>query len=172
MKTSLACRIEELIEQSSDKQFNKIYTDLKDYEKKHCIEFRLMKKISLMDDLVNIIEEQKEIRQSLKKDAKEASDKCIEFLSEPQEPETIKPEESWMAWWRKPSKPVSSIFNQSLVSVVTLHMGLIFFIVVYNTTKPSPKPLQEAHHSTYQMPIYNASGDTKKGPLSDALSNR
>lgn len=177
MKTSLASRLEELIEHSSDKQFNKIYTDLKDYEKRHCLEFRIMKKISLMDDLVNIIEEQKEMRQNIKNEAKEISDKCLEFLSENPQPEVVKPEESWMTWWRKPSPVPSSIFKQTLLSVVFVHISLILFMVVYNTTKPSPEPLRQAYpqihqEPVYQMPTYDTTKDNKKGPLSDALSKR
>lgn len=177
MKTSLASRFEELIEHSSDKQFNKIYTDLKDYEKKHCIEFRFMKKISLMNDLVNIIEEQKEIRQGIKNEAKKVTDKCFEILSEIPQHETVKPEESWMTWWRKPLQPSSSIFKQTLLSVVIVHISLILFMIAYNTIKPSPEPLPQAHpqihqEPTYQTPVYDAAGNTKKGPLSDALSKR
>ena len=186
MKTSLAVRFEELIENTSDKQFNRIYSDLRDYQKKHFIEFNLMKSISLMDDLVNTIEEQQIFRSKLKKKSMQVVVSSEE--SEEQEEEIVvdnkketATEESWESWWKQqPASPKPLSFGRIFAYVVGVHICLIGYVSIYSMLKSPSVPstvkqpvseqrVVEQHTETSNipnMPKYVG------GPKSDALIRR
>lgn len=180
MKTSLAVRLEELIENTSDKQFNRIYNDLRDYQKKHFIEFNLMKSISLMDDLVNTIEEQQIFRSKLKK-------KSMQVVPSSEEPEEeivadnkkeITTEESWESWWKQQPtanpKPLS--FGKVFAYVVGVHICLIGYVSVYSMLKsPANPPTAIQAPVTEQRVASSNPPSTPKyvsGPRSDAIVRR
>jgi hypothetical protein len=181
MKTSLAVRFEELIENTSDKQFNRIYNDLRDYQKKHFIEFNLMKSISLMDDLVNTIEEQQIFRSKLKKKSMQLANLDLPEEQEEEE-EVVKenkkepmPEESWEAWWKQqPTSPKPLSFGKIFAYVVGAHICLIGYIGVYSMFK-SPSETSSVKQPVLEQHVESVAPSMPKyvgGPKSDALIQR
>lgn len=175
MKTSLAARLEELIENTSDKQFDKIYKDLIDYKKKHYIEYNLAKNISIMDDLNNIIIEQQIFRNKLKKKSIVLSSVQEEEEKEDEQETFVENnEEPWESWWRKksPSKPVS--FARAFAYVVGIHICVIGYVGVYSIFKSPSKPTTNIQKSSTAGT--NVTPDTPKyvvmGPRSDAIGRR
>jgi hypothetical protein len=188
MKTSLAVRLEELIENTSDKQFNRIYTDLKDYQKKHFIEFNLMKSISLMDDLVNTIEEQQIFRSKLKK----KSMQVVHSVEEPEEEEEkivvdnkkeTSTEEPWETWWKQQPaaspKPLS--FGKIFAYVVGAHICLIGYVSLYSMFKSPVKTTTVIETPVIEQQVVQQRVTSSKvpdmpkyvgGPKSDALIRR
>lgn len=181
MKNPLATRLEELIENTSDKQFDLIYQDYRNYRKKHFVEFGLMKSMMpLVEDLSDIMEEQQIFRNKLKKKSMQISRVAEEVTEEPEEPveqitkkETPKETESWEAWWKQQSPPPpsrSNGFGKIFAYVVGAHVCIISFISLntWMNTPSAPQMIEQKVSAPVapDMPKYVA------GPLSDALSRR
>jgi regulator of replication initiation timing len=163
MKTSLAIRFDELIRNTNDKQFLCIYKDFLSFKRKHFVEFVLMRKISLLDDIANIIEMQMEERENIENLANE---KVGEIFEE-------EPKEAWKKNWKeenevKQIKPQISEFKKVLLYVIGFHVCVVstmfFYSILFSEEKPDTKYQQ-------MQEVYYPESTKVKGPVSDSITN-
>lgn len=187
MKNPLATRIEELIENVSDDQFNQIYEDYRNYRKKHFVEYNVIKCIApLAEELSDIMEEQQIFRTKMKKKSIQFSKPEIEKETKKEIVETVKEEplpievknnqERWETWWAQQpqpqpqpiQKPLS--FGKIFSYVVGVHICIISFVSLNSWMNSSSSPQRIEQKAA--VPIAPGMPKYVPGPLSDALSSR
>lgn len=142
MKTSLAVRLEELIRGTDDKKFLQIYNDLLDFKKIHFIEFKIINRISLLNDLVNIIEDEKEARAGIEQIT---STKAQTEINKPTNTKNKPPiMEDWKRKWIEENEETEDIedhkdmplkrsdFKSILLCVIIVHIIGFAFMWGYN----------------------------------------
>lgn len=167
MKTSLAVRLEELIRGTDDKKFSQIYKDLLDFKKIHFIEFKIINRISLLNDLVNIIEDEMEVREHLAiVKVRDGQDSPTKAKQEPTKPLVT---EDWKQQWieeneepKKTSK--GSDFRLVFLYVIIAHVLGFVFMWGYNQYRENlelriQKDLQASASIYPAFPEYKKSED-------------
>jgi hypothetical protein len=148
MKTSLAVRLEELIRGTDDKKFFQIYNDLMDFKKVHFIEFKFINRISLLNDLVNIIEDEMDLRDGIEQMAVAKVKKDIEDFEKPKSNKKQKVVEDWkQSWMEENEQPVEtsakSDFKMIMLCVVIIHIMGFSVLWGYNQYQENVRLKQE-----------------------------
>lgn len=160
--TTLATAIEDLIRKSDDKKFFQIYRGLMDFKRTHFIEFKFINRISLLNDLVDIIEDEMEVRDGIEKLAIEKAKLDIEEIVNPQ-PKMSKPPivEEWKRKWiEENEKPVEtsvkSDFKTIMMYVIIAHVVGLTYLWGYNQYKENVrlKEQRELHASAQPYPLF------------------
>jgi hypothetical protein len=168
MKTSLAVRLEELIRGTDDKKFLQIYNDLLDFKKIHFIEFKIINRISLLNDLVNIIEDEKEARTGIEEITSTKARTKINKLTKPlttkdQRNDSVKENEKTEDYKNISFK--GSDFKSILLYVIIVHIFGFVFMWGYNQylENMESRAKGELQTSTFMSPSYSlAKKDSQK----------
>lgn len=148
MKTSLAVRLEELIRGTDDKKFFQIYNDLMDFKRIHFIEFKFINRISLLNDLVNIIEDEMDLRDGIEQMAVAKVKKDIEDFEKPKASKKRKVVEDWkQSWIEENEQPVEtsakSDFKMIMLCVIFIHIMGFSVLWGYNQYKENVRLKEE-----------------------------
>lgn len=140
MKTSLAVRLEELIHGTDDRKFMQIYRDLMDFKKAHFIEFKIINRISLLNDLVNIIEDEMEMRNNIQQLASEKTKVSMEKIYKPKKQTKPLITENWQEDWIEENNETEKItknsdFKSILLWVIIFHVVSFAVMWGYNQYK-------------------------------------
>ena len=157
MKTSLAVRLEELIKKTDDSKFFQIYKDFLDFKRIHFIEFNLINRISLMNDIVEIIESEMELRNGIEKLAIQRMNQENQMKKK----ETVESDvDEWKNKWIEENEPpketsMKSDFKKIITYVVCAHIFVLSAIFIYNKlqkTEEEPVLQDYTKNYTYQYP--------------------
>jgi hypothetical protein len=160
--TTLATAIEDLIRKSDDKKFFQIYRGLMDFKRTHFIEFKIINRISLLNDLVEIIEDEMEVRDGIEKLAIEKAKLDIDEVINP-EPKTARPPivEDWKRKWMEENEPPKetsskSDFRTIMIYVIIVHAMGLMYMWGYNQYKENVrlKEQRELHASAQPYPLF------------------
>jgi hypothetical protein len=157
-------KIADLIRQTDDIQFFGIYKEFLTFRRKHFVEFFLLKKIPFINNLMECIEEEMDVREQIEE---LASEKTNEILPE-------KEEQEWKKDWKKQNESenvpnIKNDFKKIFLYVVAFHVCIFSFFIVQNVFKEeniNQKKLQIMEETMY--PKQNKT----KGPLSNAIGQR
>lgn len=161
MKTSLAVRLEELIRGTDDRKFFQIYQDLMDFKKVHFIEFKFINRISLLNDLVNIIEDEMDVRDGIEQLAIQKAKLDVDNVIKPKK--TSKPPvvEEWKRKWIEENEEpketsTKSDFKTIMLWVILIHFMGFVFMWGYNQYKENVrlKEQRELQASAQPYPLF------------------
>jgi hypothetical protein len=169
MKTSLAVRLEELIRGTDDRKFFRIYQDLLDFKKIHFIEFKLINRISLLNDLVNIIEDEMEVREGIEQLAIQKARLDVDNVTKTKKSSKPPIVEDWKQKWIEENEEpeetsTKSDFKTIFLWVIIAHVLGFVFMWGYNQYKENVqlKQQRELHASAQPYPLFPDYNKTKK----------
>jgi hypothetical protein len=157
-------KLTDLIRQTDDIQFLGIYKEFLSFRRKHFVEFFLLKKISFINNLIECIEEEMDVREKIQEMASEKTDEIL--------PE--KEEQSWKKEWKKQNElenvpTMNNDFKKIVLYVGAFHLCIFSFFIIQSVFKEeniNQKRLQNMEEVMY--PNQNKT----KGPVSDSLGKR
>lgn len=160
-------KLTDLIRQTDDSQFFGIYKEFLTFRRKHFIEFFILKKIPFINNLIECIEEEMDVRERIEEMANE---KTNDILPEQQQEQ----EEDWKNDWKKQNESESvptmkNDFKKIILYVAAFHICIFSFFIVQNMFKEeniNEKRLQNMEETMF--PKSNKS----KGQLSNAIGKR
>jgi uncharacterized protein YqhQ len=156
-------KIGELITQTNDIQFFGIYKEFLSFKRKHFVEYHLLKKIPLIDNLMQIIEIEMDKREDIEKLANEIVEEIVEE----------KEEENWKKEWRKENETniessLTNDFKKILIYVACFHVCIFGFFIVKSFFKEEnfeKQRIENLQETLYKKPA-------EKGVLSDAIGKK
>lgn len=157
-------KLTDLIRQTDDIQFLGIYKEFLSFRRKHFVEFFLLKKISFINNLIECIEEEMDVREQIEEMASEKTDEIL--------PE--KEEQGWKKEWKKQNElenvsTMKNDFKKIVLYVAAFHVCIFSFFIIQSVFKEdniNQKRLQNMEEVMY--PNQNKT----KGPISDAIGKR
>ena len=181
MKTQFITDMGNILKQTDEKKFLGLYKSYLNFRRSHFVEFALLKKISIINEINELMEEEMNCRNGIEKLALEkVSDTEILIKG------TDKIKKEWVETNEIPRETsIKSDFKKIVMYVAAFHICLVSSLVLYNvitTTKEedsslkNKKDLSEAYYgnSQYENPIQSPKKEVIKkqqfGPRSDALS--
>lgn len=181
MKTQFITDLENILKETDERKFLGLYKSFLNFRRSHFVEFILLKKISIINEINELMEDEMNCRNGIEKLALEkVSDTEILIKGT----DKIKKE-----WNEKNEIPVEtsmkSDFKKIVMYVAAFHICLVSSLILYNVFASNKekdhslnkrKELSEVYYgnSQYENPIqYPTKQEVKKkeiGPKSDALS--
>jgi hypothetical protein len=158
-------KLTDLIRQTDDIQFLGIYKEFLSFRRKHFVEFFLLKKISFINNLIECIEEEMDVREQIEE---MASEKTEEILPEEKE------EQNWKKEWKKQNESenvptMKNDFKKIVLYVGAFHVCIFSFFIIQSVFKEeniNQKRLQNMEEVMYPNP------NKTKGPISDSIGKR
>jgi hypothetical protein len=157
-------KLTDLIRQTDDIQFLGIYKEFLSFRRKHFVEFFLLKKISFINNLIECIEEEMDVREQIEEMASEKTDEIL--------PE--KEEQEWKKDWKKQNESenvptIKNDFKKILLYVAAFHVCIFSFFMVQSLFKE--ENINQKRLQNMEEVMYPTTNKTK-GPVSDSLGKR
>jgi hypothetical protein len=171
MKTQFITDMENILKETEEKKFLGLYKSYLNLRRSHFVEFALLKKVSIINEINELMEEEMNCRNGIEKLALEkVSDTEILIKG------TEKIKKEWTAKNEIPEETsMKSDFKKIVMYVAAFHICLISSFVLYNVftnTKNEDNSLknkEELSEVFYGNPV-QTSKNKQLGPKSDALS--
>lgn len=157
-------KLTDLIRQTDDIQFFGIYKEFLSFRRKHFLEFFILKKIPFINNLLECIEEEMDVREKIEEMASEKTDEIL-----PQ-----KEEEEWTKEWKKQNEKenvptMKNDFKKIILYVAAFHVCIFGFFMVQNAFKE--ENINQKRLQNMEEVMYPATNKTK-GPVSDSIGKR
>lgn len=174
MKTQFITNLEDIIKNTEEKQFLGLYKSYLNFKRSHFIEFSFLNKISIINEINELMEDEMNCRNGIEKLALEKVSETELF---------IKGKENIKNEWIESNKPkvessIQSDFKRIFMYVAAFHICLLSSMILYNVlfsnkekevyVKPKNDYSQYEYDYSKKPKMDNKDKQTK-GPISDAL---
>lgn len=165
-------KIGELIRQTDDIRFLGIYKEFLSFRRRHFVEYHLLKRIPLIESMMQTIEEEMDKRSEIEELAEEKVEQIL-----PVQIEEENEEEKWKKQWKEENKNPSSSslkddFKKILLYVAAFHICIFgFFALQTFFAKPTEKEFNKQKLEQMEEAMYPSTKNIA-GPISDSLKQK